>query len=91
MLRILLELYRKERKANFLKLEALYAGSKRGDAGRSSLSFDTFYEVFVGEYDKAITDQDVASLYREAYVAGSGTVNIDSTLLTLSDTYIIFC
>ncbi len=89
VLRILLEFYRREKKENFARLEELYSGAKKvSRGGRTILPFDSFYRIMAGDYDKNIGDQEVASLYRESFVAGGCCVSLDSILLTLSDTYL---
>eukprot|EP01022_Parablepharisma_sp_SALTPOND_P019945 TRINITY_DN3506_c0_g1_i1.p2 TRINITY_DN3506_c0_g1~~TRINITY_DN3506_c0_g1_i1.p2 ORF type:complete len:668 (+),score=102.56 TRINITY_DN3506_c0_g1_i1:5933-7936(+) len=91
VLRILLELYRKEKKESFVRLEELFILVRKNQSGpRSSLPFDLFYRVFSGDYDKAITDLEVAHLYREAFIGGGCNVNIDSTILTLCETYFLY-
>jgi len=88
VLRILLELYRKEKKESFIRLDELFGKVKKGQQAmpKSSLQFDHFYRIFAGDYDKAITDSEVAHLYRESYIGGGCSVNIDSTILTMCET-----
>ncbi len=87
VLRILLELYRKEKKESFVRLEELFAVvRKNSQQPKTSMPFEPFYRVFSGDYDKAITDLEVAHLYRESFISGAANVNIDSTLLTMCET-----
>lgn len=89
VLRIMLEFYRKGKKENYAKLEELYRLSKKTtQANRAVLPFESFYDIMAGEYDKSISDQDVCSLYREAFIAGGCAVNIDSILVAISETYL---
>ena len=83
----MLEFYRKEKKEKFARLEELYATAKKNiESSKSQLRFDAFSAIVAGEYDKSISDQEVCNLYREAYVGGGCAVNLDSILLTFSDT-----
>lgn len=87
VLRILLEFYRKERKENFIKVEELCANAKKfSQLGKTSITFDSFYKIIAGDYDKTITDQDVSNLYRESFIGGGCSVNTESILLTFSET-----
>lgn len=90
VLRILLELYRKEKKENCLRLQGLFSKAKTGGQNvKFSLTFESFRDVFAGEYDRDISELDLAYLFREAYIAGGGTVNLESTLVTLCNSYLI--
>ncbi len=80
----MLEFYRKEKKDNVAKLSELYSVTKQAyPMVKGCLPFDAFYELIAGEYDKSITDLDVAHLYRQAYVFGGSAINVDSVLVAV--------
>ena len=69
------------------RLEELYNATRSAKSlAGSSLPFDMFYEMISGVYDTEITDQQVATLYREAYISGGCSVNLDSILVTFTET-----
>eukprot|EP01022_Parablepharisma_sp_SALTPOND_P021175 TRINITY_DN4091_c0_g1_i1.p1 TRINITY_DN4091_c0_g1~~TRINITY_DN4091_c0_g1_i1.p1 ORF type:complete len:737 (+),score=121.52 TRINITY_DN4091_c0_g1_i1:1031-3241(+) len=89
VLRILLEFYRKERKENFVKLEEICVTAKKStQLSKTSITFESFYRIIAGDYDKSITDQEVSGLYREAFIGGGCAVNADSILLTFCETQV---
>ncbi len=89
VLRVLLEYYIKQKKENIAKFTELYKAvkGKYSSKGSGLMSFAGFYNLISGAYDADVSDTEAARLYREAYVAGGCCINVDSILLTFSESY----
>jgi len=86
VLRVLTELYRKEKKENFAKFTQVYTIAKRNAKPQESIfPFEDFYTVVAEVYDKNITDIEISTLYRDSYIAGGASISCDSILLTFSE------
>lgn len=86
VLRILLEFYRIERRNRFklLKETFLAASSVNGLSGKFCIAFPAFRKILLMNFPES-TDSEIASLYREAYSLGTGSVTIDSFYVAALD------
>jgi Ca2+-binding EF-hand superfamily protein len=84
-LRILLEFYRREKKIRILLFKRLLDEEPKEHFNlKGSIHFHAFRRV-MEQYDPSMNELEVSRLYREAYVAGNGTVGFESLVLVMNE------
>jgi hypothetical protein len=84
-LKIFLEYYIREKKVRAFIIRKMFEEEPRlTQSVKSGISFFSFKKILT-QFDPDITDIEVATLYRDAWTSGNGSVNFDSFFLVANE------